>query len=108
MPNVTPQDYQDALFSQSAVNLSGIVRSLHDILGRIWQDAHNFGLGTDWVNQHPISRLFAEQIAHLTQAGPCTNMESYHNAYECCIIGAGGEKDEKVKAAVSLLEGLRA
>jgi hypothetical protein len=59
------QDYQYALDSQTACNLSGIVHQFSRIMDKIWNEANKNGHGTDWVNQHPISRLFAEQIFFL-------------------------------------------
>ena len=73
-------DYQNALSSQSACNLSGIVRSFSDILSKIWDEAREKGEGTDWVNNHPISVLFAEQITHLANAGK----RNYFEAYKIC------------------------
>lgn len=59
------RDYDLALASQSACNLSGIVRTFADITVRLWNEARAKGEATDFVNKHPISRLFAEQIYHL-------------------------------------------
>jgi hypothetical protein len=66
---LTPADYQCALDVQSACNLSGVVHSFSEIIGRIWEEAHkdlSEKRGTDWVNNHPICRLFAEQISFLS------------------------------------------
>ena len=54
--------------SGGGVNLSGLVRSLADVVGRIWDDAHEIGKGTDWVNHHPICVLYASVIAGLRGA----------------------------------------
>lgn len=75
---ITKDDYQKALDSQSACNLSGIIHSFSDILRRVWEEARHNGKGTDWVNEHPICRLFAEQISHLSKE--C----DYMNAYTFC------------------------
>src|SRR3990172_5961999 len=70
MPEVTTgkleaNDYKNAVFSQSACNLSGIVHELSRVISKIWNEAHELGFGTEWVNAHPIARLYAEQIFHL-------------------------------------------
>jgi hypothetical protein len=65
---LTADDYRAALASQTAPNLAAIVASLSSIMSRIWNEAHRRQLGTDWVNTHPICRLFAAQIEHLTAA----------------------------------------
>jgi hypothetical protein len=59
-------DYQDALYSQSACNLSGLIKSLAEITTRVWNTAHKLGMGTDWVNHHPIVQLFAYQAFWLS------------------------------------------
>ena len=75
---LTADDYQKALDAQSACNLSGIVHSFSNILHRVWEEAREQNKGTDWVNEHPICRLFAEQIAHLTRN------RDYNEAYDFC------------------------
>ena len=81
---LTKKDYQDALNSQSACNLSGIVHTFSKVVSKIWEHAHSDGRGTEWVNKHPICRLYAEQIAHLSGAG-MGDSDSYHKAYTACM-----------------------
>lgn len=71
---------QTALDVQSACNLSGVVRSFAEITMWMRTDLH---LGTDACNTHPVSRLFAEQISHLTGAG-VGDHETYRKAYDEC------------------------
>lgn len=92
---ITAYDYISAIHSQSAVNLSGLVHSLAEIIDKIRREP-DFD-GTNFVNTHPIVRLFAEQIYHLAfqhrerdddekyygQAG------RYHRAYTQCVMKAG-------------------
>jgi len=82
---LTAKDYQSAIDSQNACNLSGIVRSWSELLGRIWDEARERDEGTDWVNRHPINRLFVEQAAHLIGAGSPRNSDSYYEAHNRCI-----------------------
>lgn len=63
---LTERDYQDAVFSQTACNLSGIVFAFARVMQKICNEAERDGHGTDWRNSHPIARLYAEQIAHLS------------------------------------------
>lgn len=78
-PNmIEKRDYQNALLSQGACNLSGIVNSFTEILNRIREEAQSVGQGTDFVNQHPICVLFAEQIKHLSSG------TDYSDAYKIC------------------------
>jgi hypothetical protein len=74
---LTLWDYEQALHSQSACNLSGIVRAFAKVTEKLWNEAHAAGQGTDFVNEHPISRLYAEQIYHLAGGWKET---SYHDA----------------------------
>ena len=74
--SVTSQDYDMALLSQSACNLSGIVFSFARIMERICDD----GGGTQARNTHAICRLFAEQIMFLSDNGD----NSYCDAYDTC------------------------
>jgi hypothetical protein len=60
--------YQNALDSQCACNLSGLIRSLPAIADEIWDEirADEKFMNTSTFNQHPVMRLFAEQFVHLT------------------------------------------
>ena len=78
MNHLTNKDYDEALLSQSACNISGIVFSFSTVLDKIWKEAREFGKGTDWVNNHPICRLYAEQISHLSRG------RDYTDAYAFC------------------------
>ena len=75
---VTAKDYQNALDVQSACNLGAIVHSFSRVMKKLQNEGH----GTDWINNHPITRMYAEQIAHLTQGKP------YPIAYNECEIVA--------------------
>jgi hypothetical protein len=82
---LTPNDYADAIHAQSACNLSGIVFSFARVMQRICNEANAGGHGTDWKNNHAISRLYAEQIAHLSGSGqPEGGPNAYHKAYAEC------------------------
>jgi hypothetical protein len=82
-----PDDYKRALESQSACNLSGIVHTFSEVLSKIWVEANARGLGTDWVNQHPISVLYSTQIASLS--GASTMDTNYFAIDEFCRMRGG-------------------
>lgn len=90
MMKLTEHDYQLALDAQNACNLSGIVHSWSKIVSRIWDEAHERGEGTDWVNKHPINVLFAAQASWLC-AGDSIGMGVYGDAHRDCECGARGE-----------------
>jgi hypothetical protein len=76
--------YKQALLSQGAVNLLGLVSSFKECLDEIWNEAKAKGEGTDYVNNHPVVRLFAEQIAYLGQR------QDYFECYRICeAMGKG-------------------
>jgi hypothetical protein len=77
---LTPTDYQQAMDSQAACNLSGIVFSFAQAMEKICAEAQAAGHDTEWRNRHPVCRLFAEQILHLTGSDP----GSYAAAYATC------------------------
>lgn len=53
---------KQALHSQGACNLTGLLHGMHKA-GCAMID---LGMGTDEINRHPIMRLYATQVAHLT------------------------------------------
>jgi len=81
---LTPHDYEMALHSQSACNLSGIVFGFAEVMQKICNEANRDGHGTEWKNKHPICRLYAEQIAHLSGAGASMDTNSYFEASKIC------------------------
>lgn len=58
--------YADAISSQSACNLSGIVRAFDRHVSTLEAQRAQQGLPADWLVQHPVSVLFVEQFSHLT------------------------------------------
>lgn len=62
---LTSKDYEFAMYSQDACNLSGLAKSLSNVIDRIWEEARAQGKGTEYVNNHPIVRLYVEQMRHL-------------------------------------------
>ena len=81
MKKLTRKDWNDAMQVQNACNLSGVVKSFAAVMEKIFDKGFDERQGTEWINHHPICRLYAEQIAYLTGAGTPSNMESYRRAY---------------------------
>ena len=71
-------EYEMALFSQSACNLSGLVHHLSKAMELIWEEAREQEQGTDYVNSHPIVRLYVEQMGFLCRA-------DYSQSYRTCL-----------------------
>lgn len=78
MSVLTKRDYEEAIMSQGACNLSGIVHSFSRVMDKIWEEAREQDKGTDWVNNHPICRMYSEQISHLSRG------RDYFDAYGYC------------------------
>jgi len=78
---ITSQDYQKALLVQDACNLSGVIHSFSEIVSRIWEEAHTKGQGTEYVNTHPICKLYADKIADLARV---RDVSAYVQAYKEC------------------------
>ena len=72
------REYEMALLSQGACNLSGLVHSLAEAMELIWEEATEQGQGTDYVNNHPIVRLYMEQMSFLCRA-------DYSASYKTCL-----------------------
>lgn len=60
------EDYRRALRSQDASNGVALTLSLADVIPLILSEAYFTNEGTDWVMQHPITRLYILQIATLS------------------------------------------
>lgn len=82
---VTKRDYEMALMSQSACNLSGLVFSFKEVMEKLNNESFDKGYGTDWKNNHPICRLYAEQIKFLTL------VRDYGDAHSKCEKGANSQ-----------------
>ena len=87
----------DALQVQDACNLSGVVRSMCGAMSDLWAMARALGKGTDWVNNHPICRLYASKIAHLTGMFASANTLAFHaEAEELCTLYRTGSADQEI------------
>ena len=78
---LSPKDYQDAIYAQDACNLSGVVHSFSRVVNKIWAEARTLGKGTEWVNTHPISILYASKVGSLANS---EDLQSYSEAYDAC------------------------
>jgi len=55
----------EAIACQDACNLSGVVHSFSRAITELWTIARKQEKGTDFVNHHRISRLYADKIKSL-------------------------------------------
>jgi len=67
-----------ALEVQNATNLSGVAHSFAEVLSfALWPEARELGQGTDWVNTHPISKLFVSKLVDLSEYQDATYGKMY-------------------------------
>lgn len=59
---------KEAIQVQDACNLSGVVHSFSRAMNDLWAIANvtGSGKGTDWINTHRVSRLYASKIQSLS------------------------------------------
>ena len=58
---------KEAIDVQNACNLSGVVNSFSKAIADLWVIAREEGgKGTAWINQHRVSRLYADKIKSLS------------------------------------------
>jgi len=74
---LSKDDHEEALISQTACNLGALVHSFNRVITKLQFEARIFGHGTDWINQHPITRLYAEQIMFLSSKRDYSEAASY-------------------------------
>jgi hypothetical protein len=79
--SLAPMDYANAITVQDACNISGVIKSMASVLDRINDTAHTKGLGTDWINRHPILILYASKLASLTHS---EFQNEFSTAYRVC------------------------
>lgn len=83
-PVLTIDDYRNAIDATSACNVSGLIRQLSEITERIWNCDKQHGIGTYFVNHHPIIQLYAYQIAYLSHNREPIEWEGFSDAYKYC------------------------
>ena len=87
MSDELKQAASDALFVQCACNLSGVVYSFARAMDALNKERSRLNEGTDWIKNHPVCRLFAEQIQYLTSG------KGYSEACDECEELAGEKKE---------------
>ncbi len=78
---VTYPEYQNAMLSQSACNLVALTTALNNVAKKIMDDEHelNASFSSEAVNQHPIIRLYVEQLYHLVKG---YDPKTYNEAHQ--------------------------
>jgi hypothetical protein len=80
---VTTALWQEALDIQDACNISGLLRDLPRVLDAVHGDAHARGQGTDYVNTHPLLRLWLDKCCAL--AGLTVQQRPVLDAYQAAV-----------------------
>jgi hypothetical protein len=92
------QHAANALASQTACNLSGIVHAFSRAMTTLCEIKPD----TTWRNRHPIAVLFATQITHLAQAGDGPDISPYHLATLWCERVAGSEAEAMLEVCLAM------
>lgn len=74
----------DALYMQNAYDLNDVVKSFADATTVLWAEAWMRGEGAEWVNTHPVSRLYTFQLMTLSGIAYTTADPMYADAYNAC------------------------
>ena len=83
---------QQGVVVQDAVNLSGLVHAWSDAVARL-RAALDPCAGTDRINCHPISQLWADKLASLAGLGGGRRDERVLQAFAVCELLAAGAGD---------------
>lgn len=75
--SISTADYRRALIVQDACNLSGVVKSLAELVSRLWKEPDC--TGTDYINRHPLVVLYVNKLASLSRAD-----DGFSAAYAIC------------------------
>ena len=84
-------DYQNAIDACSACNVSGLIGVMNQVKDRIWATDRKYGVGTYFVNHHPIMQLYAYQIAYLSHGREPIEWSGFSDAYKFCKAVVAGE-----------------
>lgn len=86
---------QSALDCQNGCNASGIIRSLAECTLALWDAANERGLGSRWVNRHPVITLYLCKIGELNGASISSMSPCYEPSEKACqnIVAGGIEPD---------------
>jgi len=79
---------QVALDVQTACNMGGVARTFADAVAFL-HSVKPAGVGTEWVNQHPIVRLFGDKIVDLARV---REVRDFSVAFDACEALAKGEQ----------------
>jgi len=95
---LTPRDYRDALFVQSASNLSGVVhsfvRTVNRIAGRAPDDDSPMTPEQEAVvSGHPVVGMYLAQMDHLSGAQRSLGRHALHYAVDLNYLGAFHPED---------------
>ena len=82
---LTQRDFENTLQMLNACNAGALVPDLAELIPRIWDEARQYGKGTDFVATHPIMLLWISKLASLSYGeeapiGKWTKAYNYINA----------------------------
>lgn len=91
LPKEVIEHMQAAINAGNAVNLGAVVHRFKAWIDYAQKESHVNGLGTEWVNNHPISILFTQALGNINHAN---STEIFSEAYESCQLHIRLYKEE--------------
>jgi len=91
---IDPKLYQKWWGAMDACNSSGLIKDMAVDIDEIWAEARELGKGTDYVNSHPLTVIFADKLLQLA------GMTSYHTALTPRDLDEIQEAYSKVRAKI--------
>jgi len=74
-----------------ACNLSGVVHSMSTAVSMLWNISSARGIGTKFVNEHPVMVIYAERCATLTGYCAIGSLNTYGDALNACYALRDGK-----------------
>lgn len=69
---------QEVMEIMNAVNGTAVSWAMHRAMIDLLAHARARGLGTDWVNGHPVTRLYIDKLASLAGVTTEVRIQDYH------------------------------
>jgi hypothetical protein len=92
--------YQLALDNEQVPNSTALLERLQESTPVMWVEAHALGLGTEYVNTHPVMMVLADRLhilAHPNEGGIGIT-KTYHAAVYVCQQRAGTDYSQRLVA----------
>jgi hypothetical protein len=90
--------YELALDNERGVNASALLQRLNESTEVMWAEAHALGLGTDYVNTHPVMIVLVDRLYNLAHPNRSGIYQEHHTALGVCRERAGTDYSQRLLA----------